>query len=135
MGFLRLFYIMKTHIDGSLPKNNEIFVFGSNLAGRHGAGAAKIALNYGAKYGMGIGLQGNSYAIPTKDHNLRVLSIQEIQKHINQFLEVVKDNPNKQFFLTRIGCGLAGYQDHQIAHLFQTYPNISFPIQWVQYVQ
>lgn len=98
----------------------DIFVFGSNLAGRHGAGSALHALNnYGAILGCGIGLQGNSYAIPTKDEYLRVLSLSEIQKYVQEFMEFAKDNYNMQFNIVAIGCGLAGYRSEQIAPMFK----------------
>lgn len=92
-----------------------IFVFGSNLAGRHGKGAALYALKkYGAIYGKGIGLQGNSYGIPTKDRNLKSLPLKEISLHIRDFLLFAKENPNLEFLLTPIGTGLAGYKIEDI---------------------
>lgn len=109
-----------------------IFVFGSNLAGRHGAGAALFARrNHGAIYGQGIGMQGNSYAIPTKDHHLRTLSIAVIKQYVDQFIQFARDHQHLKFQLTRIGCGLAGYSDAQIAPLFVDCPaNIVKPIGW-----
>jgi hypothetical protein len=101
------------------PKNpNEVFVFGSNLAGRHGAGAAKFALDYGAVYGEGIGLFGRTYAIPTKDHNIKTLPIATIRSFVDEFIEFAKENTDKVFLVTPIGCGLAGYKYSQIAPLF-----------------
>lgn len=98
---------------------NDVFVFGSNLSGYHGAGAAKYALNnYGAVWGRGVGLYGQSYALPTKDRKIQTLPISEIDKHIADFIQVVARNPEKTFWVTRIGCGLAGYTDDQIAPLF-----------------
>jgi len=97
----------------------KIFVFGSNLAGRHGKGAAFYAVrNHGAKYGQGVGLQGESYAIPTKDQHLRVLSIDEISIYVGDFLDFALCNPHMKFKVTAIGCGLAGYKPEQIAPLF-----------------
>lgn len=98
----------------------KIFVFGSNLAGRHGKGAAKFALdNRGAIYGQGIGLQGRSYAIPTKDENIRTLPLSEIKKYIDEFLVFASANPHMQFSITRIGCGFAGYKwDSDIRPMF-----------------
>ena len=97
----------------------RIFVFGSNLAGRHGAGSAKAAAqHHGAIYGCGVGKQGNSYAIPTKDRNLRVLPLARIKKHVAAFLEYALAHPEWQFDVVAIGCGLAGYKPEQIAPMF-----------------
>ena len=100
-----------------------IFVFGSNLAGRHGKGAALIAKNkYGAIYGQSIGLQGNSYAIPTKDEKIRTLHIARIRSYINQFITFACENDDMLFYVTAIGCGLAGYRPEEIAPLFRQCP-------------
>ena len=109
-----------------------IFVFGSNLAGRHGAGAARCAHEkYGAIYGQGIGLQGNSYAIPTKSKNLVTLPILDIYTHVQNFMKFAKENPALRFNLTRIGCGLAGYKDSDIAWMFKDAPdNVAKPKGW-----
>jgi hypothetical protein len=97
----------------------EIFVFGSNLSGIHGAGAAKFAAqHYGAIYGNGVGPQGESYAIPTKDFQINTLPLHEIKKYITDFILFSKENSNQIFHLTRVGCGLAGYKDRDIAPLF-----------------
>ncbi len=102
----------------------KIFVFGSNLAGRHGAGSAKAArLYHGAINGIGVGISGNSYAIPTKDRKLRVLPISEISKHIQIFLQFAKDHPEMEFHIVAIGCGLAGYTPAEIGPMFQGAPN------------
>ncbi|TCU34133.1 hypothetical protein EV129_113117 [Rhizobium azibense] len=99
---------------------NEIFVFGSNEAGRHGKGAALYARrHHGAIYGQGEGLQGNSYAIPTKDANLRTLSLDAIANHIVTFLEFALEHPDMTFLITPVGCGLAGYRREQIKPLFE----------------
>lgn len=122
-------------------RNMEIFVFGSNLAGRHGAGAALEARkNHGAIYGQGIGLQGNSYAIPTKDGrpgtpNLRdpaaTLDIDSIRASVAIFIEFAVQHPTWTFNVARIGCGLAGYLDVQIAPLFKGAPdNCHLPVGW-----
>lgn len=101
-----------------------IFCFGSNLAGRHGAGAAKFAkLHYDAKYGQGVGLQGKSYAIPTKDENLKTLPLNTINEYVKEFLKFAKQHPNLRFGVTNIGTGLAGYKHEQIAPFFKNYPN------------
>lgn len=109
-----------------------IFVFGSNLAGIHGAGAAKEALkNYGAQWGQGVGMQGSSYAIPTKDERIKALPLDEIRKYVDAFLAYARRNPESQFFVTRIGCGLAGYHDSEIAPMFMDAPNnCELPYGW-----
>lgn len=97
---------------------NQIFVFGSNEASRHGAGAAKQAIKWGAKYGIGVGLSGQTYAIPTKDKNIKTLSIGKIEKYVNQFIEFTKTRRDLDFLVTEIGCGLSGYKIEDIAPLF-----------------
>ena len=102
----------------------EIFVFGSNMAGRHGKGAALHARkHHGAVYGQGIGLQGDSYAIPTKGEVLEVLPLTVIQKHVADFVAFAKDNPDLSFRLTAVGCGLAGFKPSQIAPMFASAPD------------
>ena len=97
-----------------------IFVFGSNLAGRHGKGAAKEArFVWGAEYGIGEGLTGSSYAIPTKDRNLQPLPLPCIAKSIERFAQFAKANKDLLFYLTPVGCGLAGYKQSEIAPLFK----------------
>lgn len=101
-----------------------IFVFGSNLAGRHGRGAALYAKqHHGAIYGQGVGRQGNSYALPTKDHKLRTLPLQAIKKYVDEFIKYAESRPDLQFQVTRVGCGLAGYNDSQIKPLFDSAPS------------
>ena len=109
-----------------------IFVFGSNLAGRHGKGAALTArLYHGARYGQGVGRQGNSYAIPTKDKNLVSLSLHTIESYVREFKEYARQHPELTFFVTRVGCGLAGYTDEMIAPMFKNSPsNCELPITW-----
>lgn len=97
-----------------------IFVFGSNLAGRHGAGAAKWAKDhYGAVYGEGVGRTGNAYAIPTKDDRLKVLDLERIELYIKSFLNYAVSRPDLKFLLTPIGTGLAGYSLKEIKSLFK----------------
>jgi hypothetical protein len=111
----------------------EIFVFGSNLAGRHGKGAALYAReHHGAVYGRGIGLQGNSYAIPTKDERLRTLPLDAIKRHVDTFLGVARSAPDGIVFkVTAIGTGLAGYKHEQIAPMFKGAPaNCALPDEW-----
>lgn len=109
-----------------------IFVFGSNLAGRHGAGAALYAVTYrGAIYGQGKGPQGRSYAIPTKDAQLKPLPLTEIEKYVGVFIEYARAYPDQLFDVTRVGCGYAGYKDEQIAPLFRDAPdNCLLPDLW-----
>jgi hypothetical protein len=102
----------------------SIFVFGSNLAGRHGKGAALFAKQYhGAIYGQGIGIQGNSYGIPTKDAKLKTLPLVVIAKHVRDFIQYANDHPELSFQVTKIGCGLAGYKEEDIAPMFLIAPN------------
>lgn len=123
------------HIDGTTPQNKEIFVFGSNLAGVHGAGAAREALKYGAVMGRGIGPEGQSYAIPTKDMQIESLDLKTIEEYVLDFIECASINSHKKFFVTRIGCGLAGYRDEQIAPMFRGAPlNCNFPETWRQFL-
>lgn len=99
--------------------NNEVFVFGSNLSGRHGLGAAKTALGWGAKWGQAEGLQGRTYGIPTKDSSVRrTLSVIEIKPYVDRFIQFAKDNPNLIFLVTEVGCGLSKYHPKDIAPLF-----------------
>jgi hypothetical protein len=125
------------HADGSLPKLGEIFVFGSNLAGIHGAGAALVAYrHYGAKFGKGVGLSGTSYALPTKDKQIKSLPLRDIKGNVETFLEFAKEHDKSFFFITRIGCGLAGFKDSQIAPMFLGAPtNCSFPSVWKKYIE
>lgn len=111
---------------------NQIFVFGSNLAGVHGAGAARIAMNrHGAEYGVGIGRTGNSYALPTKDSNIMTLPLYTISGYARAFCHYAAEHREDQFFVTRIGCGLAGYSDAEIAPLFNSAPgNCILPVEW-----
>lgn len=112
---------------------SEIFVFGSNLAGRHGKGAALEARKkHGAIYGEGVGLQGRSYAIPTKDKYLRTLPLSAIELYVQGFLGVARTSPHHTFRLTPIGCGLAGYKPEQIAPMFKGAPkNIIMPPEFI----
>ena len=114
-----------------------IFVFGSNLAGRHGKGAAYFArVHHGAIYGQGYGRQGNSFAIPTKDHQLRPLPLDRIEDYVNKFLAYAAFLPAEEFNVTRIGCGFAGYKDEQIAPMFKDAPpNCKLPDGWREICQ
>jgi hypothetical protein len=112
--------------------DDAVFVFGSNLSGRHGRGAAMHAReHYGAVYGKGVGLQGRSYAIPTKDHALRAIPLDQIAHYVGRFIEFANQNPEMTFQVTRVGCGLAGYSDKQMAPLFIGAPkNCQLPEEW-----
>ena len=115
----------------------NIFVFGSNLAGRHGKGAALYArTHHNAQYGVGIGLTGSAYAIPTKDHKLKTLPLPTIQSYVDQFLAFAKNSPHLTFTLTPIGCGLAGYRYPDIAPMFlDSPPNVIVPEEFLQVIR
>lgn len=105
--------------------DGEVFVFGSNESGRHGKGAAKTALGWGAIWGQAEGLQGKTYGIPTKDRTIRkTLTPNEIKPYIDRFIEFAKNNPQMTFLVTEIGCGLAGMNPKLIAPLFENAINI-----------
>lgn len=112
-------------------KKNQIFVFGSNEAGVHGAGAAKLAEEkFGAVMGVGYGLQGSSFAVPTKDKRISTLPLDRIEFYIRGLLLNASLSPNKEFLVTKIGCGLAGYSEREIANLFKGKdipPNVTLP--------
>ena len=102
---------------------NEIFVFGSNLAGRHEGGAARTALTkFGAVYGQGIGLQGQSWAIPTLDENFKKLPLSTIQAHLYDLSVTAKENPDISYYLTSIGTGIAGFSKEQIEEILPKFP-------------
>lgn len=96
-------------------KEKEIFVFGSNLAGMHGGGAARIAYShFGAIWGQGVGLQGRSYAIPTMQGG-----VETIKPYVDAFISFARQHSELTFLVTRIGCGIAGFSDEEIAPLFR----------------
>ncbi len=98
----------------------EIFVFGSNLQGMHAGGAARIAYNnFGAIWGQGVGLQGQSYGIPTMQGG-----VETVRPYVNEFIQFAKDHPELTFLVTRIGCGIAGFTDAEMAPLFEKAHNI-----------
>lgn len=117
---------------------HEVFVFGSNLLGIHKRGAALCALNeHGAKLGRGIGLQGNSYALPTKSTPYQSLSLLEINKFVADFLLYAHFTPNNMYRVTPIGCGLAGYTPSQIAPMFRLalmMSNIQLPDEFIHFM-
>jgi hypothetical protein len=116
-------------------QKKEIFVFGSNLAGRHGAGSAKAAVqSWKAEYGVGVGRTGNAYAIPTKNRRLEILPIDEIEAHVTEFIWYAEEHPEFIFKVVKIGCGLAGYNEGDIAPLFKGAPeNCLLPEGWKNY--
>lgn len=124
------------HLDKSVPSDGVIFVFGSNLAGRHGAGAALAAiLKYGAVYWEGDGHHGQSYAIPTKDQNIARMTLDQIRPYVERFVAYANAHPSEKFFVTRIGCGLAGNDDRDIAPMFKGCgDNCSFANEWRRYL-
>jgi hypothetical protein len=97
---------------------NQIFVYGANEKGVHGAGAARLALRWGAKMGQ-YGLVGQTYGIPTKDKKIQTLPLDKIQVHVHDFLALAFSHQEYEFLLTKIGCGLALYQPKDIAPLFK----------------
>lgn len=105
--------IASNHITTLQP--NEIFVFGSNLSGMHGGGAARLAYQkFGAIWGQGVGLQGQSYGIPTMQGG-----VDTIKPYVDEFIEFAKTHPQLKFLVTEIGCGIAGFSVEEIAPLFE----------------
>lgn len=108
---------------------NEIFVFGSNLAGFHGGGAARIAYEqFGAERGVGVGSTGQCYAIPTMQGG-----VETIKPYVDEFILYARLHPELTFLVTRIGCGIAGFTDEQIAPLFtaaRDLQNVALPDGW-----
>lgn len=115
-------------------QESEIFVFGSNLAGAHGGGAARLAYKkFGAVWGNGVGLQGQSYAIPTMQGG-----VDTIRPYVNEFIRFAKKHTELTFLVTRIGCGIAGFDDRDIAPLFKDaadVANILLPQEFVECIQ
>lgn len=107
-------------------EENEVFVFGSNLGGFHGGGAARAAMKlFGAIWGQGVGLQGQSYAIPTMQGG-----VETIKPFVDEFIAFAQSRPDLFFYVTRIGCGIAGFRDEEIAPLFDaaiSLPNVALP--------
>ena len=99
---------------------DEIFVFGSNLEGMHGGGAAALAYrNFGAVWGQGVGLQGMSYGIPTMHGG-----VETIKPYVDEFIDFAKSHPELRFLVTKIGCGIAGFRIEEIAPLFAEAINV-----------
>ena len=115
-------------------KEGEIFVFGSNLDGAHGGGAARLAYNrFGAVWGEGVGLQGRTYAIPTMQGG-----VDTIKPYVDSFISFAKEHTELTFLVTRIGCGIAGFRDEEIAPLFAAaidVENIILPKEFVAFLE
>jgi len=111
---------------------NEVFVFGSNLAGKHGGGAARQAYDrFGAQWGVGEGLTGQSYAFPTLDKDFKQLSIPKLCSAKDAFYRCVTAHPELNFLFTKVGCGIAGYPEEDMCMLFQDAPeNVVLPSDW-----
>lgn len=135
----RTLKLAKGDAEGYVPENaqytpgniralrpGEVFVFGSNLAGHHAGGAARVAFRlFGAVHGQGVGLQGQSYAIPTMQGG-----VETIAPYVDEFISFAKSHPELKFYVTRIGCGIAGFHDEEIAPLFaaaRQLPNVTLP--------
>lgn len=121
---------------------NQIFVFGSNTRGVHGKGAAKLASDkFGAIFGQGEGLQGQSYGIPTRGYpngRLETLSVNEIEAYVETFIDFAKQKPNYEFLVTKIGCGLAGHSLEDMAILFKDaidIPNVVLPSEFIEIIK
>lgn len=112
------------------------FVFGSNEAGVHGSGAARTAFKqYAAQMGKGFGPHGHSYAIPTKDWRIKTLPLETIRVYVDAFIRFAKHERDIQFKVTRIGCGLAGLKDEDIAPMFlNASSNCHFDLAWEPYL-
>lgn len=125
------------HKDGTLPQHGEVFVFGSNLSGVHGAGAALVAVrDFGAQWGIGVGRTGHAYAIATKDSPYDRLPLLQVRQYVERFLRHAYKHPETGFFVTRIGCGLAGHDDRTMANMFAlATPNCSFAEEWAPYLE
>ena len=114
--------------------DNEVFVFGSNLAGMHGGGAARVAhQRFGAVMGQGVGLQGQSYAIPTMQGG-----VETIRPYVDEFNRFAAEHPDMKFLVTPIGCGIAGFTAREMGPLFAAaveVDNIILPLEFVQAIE
>ena len=125
------------------PTSDEFWVFGSNKAGAHGKGTAKIAVEkYGAAYGQGFGLQGRSWAIPTRDYKREnghpkvwSLTLDEVKANVARFVQYTQENPDKHWYVANVGCGNAGFTPAQMAPLFKGAINCRFPEAWREYLE
>lgn len=124
------------HVDGAPPAHDEIFVFGSNMGGKHAGGAARFAHDkLGAVWGVARGFTGRTYALPTMTENFEPFSLTDIRSEVNKFKAVARSHPDKKFFVTRIACVIAGYSDEDIAPMFWGSPiNCNFAERWKQHM-
>jgi len=117
----------------------DVFVFGSNLGGFHGAGAAKQAMNWGAEWGNPVGHQGQTYAIPTKTKDVKdTLSVEEIKPFVDEFIAYAKAHTILDFYVTKIGCGLADRTYPEMGPLFieaLDVDNIYLPQNFIDYAK
>ena len=129
--------VSEKHIDKL--EDDEVFVFGSNTEDMHAGGAARMAMNWGAVYGKAFGLQGKTFAIPTVDYTRSgKMSIDEIKKYVDEFLDFTIKNKDKKFLVTEIGCGIAGFKVSEIAPLFRKaleYSNVYLPERFINYLK
>lgn len=122
-------------------EDDEVFVFGSNTQGAHGGGATRTAMNWGAIYGQAYGLQGKTFAIPTVDYTKSgKMSVSEIKKYVDKFLNFTLEHKDKKFLVTEIGCGIAGFKIEEMAELFREalkdkYDNVYLPQRFVDYLK
>ena len=117
---------------------NQIFVYGANEKGVHGAGAARLALRWGAKMGQ-YELVGQTYGIPTKDKKIQTLPLDKIQVHVDTFLATAFSHTEYEFLVSKIGCGLAGYRPEDIGPLFKiiktgVFENVILPEEFYRYI-
>jgi len=114
---------------------NQIFVFGSNLAGKHNGGGARVAVEkFGAVYGQAVGIQGQSYAIPTLGFDFEKISLTEIRYYVDLFFNYAYNHPQFEFLVTKIGCGIAGYDISEIAPLLlNPFKNIILPEEFIDF--
>lgn len=119
-----------------LTNPDAYFVFGSNLSGYHGAGAARTAkVRYGAVQGVGEGITGKTYALPTVGYRISKMKTRIIETHVNRFLQFAAIHKDKGFMVTRVGCGLAGRHDSEIAPMFKgATENCFFDKVWEEYL-
>ncbi len=112
---------------------NQVFVFGSNLAGKHYGGAAKQAADqFGAEYGIGEGMTGQCYAFPTLDENFNKVSNTQLKASRLYLYKEANANPDKEYLLTKVGCGIAGFSEDTMKKLFKNAPsNITKPKDWM----
>jgi hypothetical protein len=126
---------LKIYIHRTLKEKLKVFVFGSNLKGIHGAGAAASAVKeYGAEWGVGEGRTGNAYAIPTKATPYKGRTLAEIRLSVNVFLGYAQAHPELEFLVTKVGTGLAGFTDEEMAPMFANAPsNCRFDPAWEKF--